>query len=73
MSTTILSRLPHFTFHQDEVAEESEYPINVTYYNGSIELEQNGNEIILQPDHVRSLMRAILKNRADAEKMLEKH
>ncbi len=73
MSTTILSRLPHFTFYQDEVQEEGEAPINVTYYNGSIELEQNGDSILLQPDHVRSLLRAILKNKANAEAMLEKH
>lgn len=73
MSATILSRLPHFTFYQDEIEEVSEPPINVTYFNGAIELEQNGNEIMLNPDHVRSLLRTILKNRADAEAMLEKH
>lgn len=39
MSTTTLSRLPHFTFYQDEYEDESEAPINVTYYKGSIELE----------------------------------
>ena len=73
MSTTLLSRLPHFTFYQDEVPEENEAPINVTYYKGSIELEQNGETVMLQPGNVKALLRAILKNQANAEAMLAKY
>lgn len=73
MSQTRLSRLPHFTFYQDEYEGVHEDPINVTYYNGSIELEQNGNEILIEPNHLKSLMKSVIKNFPEALAMLEKH
>lgn len=72
MSQTRLSRLPHFTFYQDEYEGFQEDPVNVTYYNGTIELEQNGNEIMIEPHHLKSLMKSVLKNLPEALAMLEK-
>lgn len=77
---TDLITVPTFTFNQgDPFAGEGnvERPIQVSFYNGSIELKQDGEfdnpeTIILNPDCVDKLFRAIKKHRGMANDILNK-
>lgn len=62
MSVTRLSTLPHITVYQDDMEDSQERPINVTWYNGSIELEQGGQSISIESNHLNgpAAMRRVL-------------
>lgn len=74
-----LITVPTFTFrqgnHSDGTFEEN--PIQVSFYNGSIELSQEGQfdqdeSIIISPNHVKALFRAIQKHTPEANEWLER-
>lgn len=70
---TDLVTVPSFLFHNGE-----EQPIQVSYYNGSIELSQYhygnhlSNTILIDPGQVKELLKEILKHKPKAEKYLSK-
>ena len=75
-----LVTVPTFTYQQGKHSDDSfkENPIQVSFYNGAIELSQEGtyeeNEVVLiHPDHIEPLYRAIKKNMPEALKWLESH
>lgn len=69
-----LITVPTFTYNQGSVYkgdENTERPITVNYYNGSIELQQEGEydqpeSIIIQPDHIDKLFKEIKKHLPEA-------
>ena len=71
MSVTNLSTLPHITVYQDDMEDSQERPINVTWYNGSIELEQGGQTILIEPNHLNKLFNAIKRNNEAAMNKLD--
>jgi hypothetical protein len=68
---TELCTVPSFTFYQDNEGE-SEQPINVRYWNGSVELEQGNNSVLINPDNLKALFKAIDKNLPEAKRILDK-
>lgn len=75
MAETTLTTVPTFRFDQGDIWDQesvSERPIDVLYYNGIISLEQNGNEVLLLPENINALFRAIKKHLPEALKKLEK-
>ena len=66
-----LVTVPNFVFDQEN-EDVNEYPVTVAYYNGSIELSQRDNSIILHPDFVKQLFKEIIKHQPEAEKWLER-
>lgn len=71
-----LINVPTFTFEQGDPFQadgNSEYPIQVLYYNGSISLEQNGNAINILPSHLKNLHKEITKHLAEAEHWLKRN
>lgn len=69
-----LTTVPTFTFPQGDLFTEeypSEYPVVVNYYNGTIQFEQNGNEINISPTFAKELFRQVLKHLPEAEKHLK--
>lgn len=70
-----LITVPTFTFDQGDIWDEqpdSERPIQVLYYVGSIVLHQNGQEILISPTHFENLFRQIRKHLPEANKRLKK-
>lgn len=65
-----LITVPCFNFEQgDPYGEErSERPIQVKYYNGSMCLEQAGNEIIILPEYFEKLVKEIRKHMPEANR-----
>lgn len=67
-----LITVPTFTFRQGQFGDDVfEKPIQVSFYNGAISLTQEGDydqdeEIILHPDFVNKLFKAIQKNMPEA-------
>lgn len=52
MKTTELITVPTFTFNQGEFGETDwEKPIQVSFYNGQIELRKTGNTMIRKESH----------------------
>lgn len=66
-----LVTVPNFVFDQEN-DDISEYPITVAYYNGSIELSQRDNSIILHPDLVKQLFKEIIKHQPEAQHWLDR-
>lgn len=69
---TQLITVPSFVFDNG-----TEIPIQVNYYNGSIELRQAGNfdtpeTIMLDPSEVKSLIKAIIKHQPEANEWLNR-
>jgi len=64
-----LITVPTFVFDQEN-EDVNEYPIRVSYYNGSIELAQRDNAIILHPEFVKQLFKEIIKHQPNAEAWL---
>ena len=68
-----LTTVPNFVFPNG-----NESPIQVSYYNGSIELSQvelgstKSTAIILSPEIVRAFLNEILKHQPEANKILNK-
>lgn len=70
-NVTELRTVPTFTFYQiDE--DGMEQPINVIYWNGSIELEQSNSSILLYPDTIKELFKQIQKNIPEAQRALDR-
>lgn len=78
MKTTELITVPTFTFNQGEFGETDwEKPIQVSFYNGQIELSQDGEyddpeRITLHPDHFMQLFKEIKKHFPEALEMLNR-
>lgn len=70
---TDLVTVPCFVFHNGE-----EQPIQVAYYNGTIELSQyhygnsTVNSIGIDPKQVKEFLKEILRHKPEAEKCLSK-
>lgn len=63
---TQLITVPSFIFDNG-----TEIPVQVNYYNGSIELVQTGDfdtpdRIVLDPDTIKDLIKAIIKHQPEA-------
>lgn len=70
-----LITVPSVVFEQGDITNQetpSESPIQIQYYNGSICLEQCGNEIIILPDYLDKLFREIKKHQKYADYHLKK-
>jgi hypothetical protein len=75
-----LKTVPTFTFKQGDIFKMDssvERPITVNYYNGSIELEQDGEydapEIIqIHPEYIKAFFKEVLKHIPEAEQWLKK-
>jgi hypothetical protein len=73
-----LITVPTFIFQQGDMWDQegdSEKPIHVDYYNGSICLRQDGEyekqeEIIISPKYLNALFKEIKKHLPEAEAML---
>ena len=75
-----LITVPTFTYQQGKHFDDSfkENPIQVSFYNGSIELSQEGGSdenktVLIHPDHFEPLFKAIKKNMPEALNWLESH
>lgn len=69
-----LITVPTFTFDQGDIWDgenNSERPIQVLYYDGTICLNQNGNEVLISPAHFENLFKAIRKHLPEATKALK--
>ena len=55
---TDLTTVPSFVFVQDNT-EEVQPPIHVKYWSNAIELNQGGNEVMIDYDELSSLFREI--------------
>ena len=65
-----LITVPTFTFNQ--IGDENlEQPIQVSFYNGTIELSQNDDSINILPEKVKELFKEILKHQKEAESILK--
>jgi hypothetical protein len=60
---------PSFTYEQD-FEGDFERPVTVVYWNGSIELKQSGNSILLQTGSVKELFREIERHKPEAFRKL---
>lgn len=67
-----LLTVPTFIFHQENEDGNYEYPIRVSYYNGSIEISQRDNSILIAPEFIKQLFREISKHQPNAEAWLKK-
>ncbi len=68
---TELITVPSFIFHQDD-EDNYETPIQVNYYNGSIELVQKDKSVLLTYDSFEKLFKDIKKHKTEALYWLEK-
>jgi hypothetical protein len=68
---TVLKNVPTFVFWQN-TEENPEEPIQVSYYNGLIELTQGDNNINIHPALAKALFKEIIKYQPVAEKWLNK-
>lgn len=68
-----LITVPCFNFEQgDPYGEErSERQIQVKYYNGSVSLEQAGNEILILPEYFDKLVKEIKRHWPEANRKLK--
>jgi hypothetical protein len=66
-----LKTVPTFVFNQniDDILEQ---PIIVAYYNGSIELSQNDESIVIHPELINGLFKEIIKNQPEAQGWLDR-
>ena len=63
-----LITVPTFNFTQGEVGDLNwEQPISVRYYNGSIELEQCENSILIPDEHFEAFVKEIRKHKKQAD------
>lgn len=67
---TELDTTPSFTYEQDNEDGMVERPITVVYYNGSIELKQSGNSVLIVPELTKELFREIERHKAEAFRKL---
>jgi hypothetical protein len=70
-----LITVPTFTFDQGDAFsgnDNVERPIQVKYWNGTIELKQNGETVLILPDYLESLFKEIKKHLPHANKALKK-
>lgn len=74
-----LITVPTFTFNQGKlfIDTETELPISVDFYNGTIILRQDGDydqqeEVKIHPAYFEKLVKAIRKNLPEANKYLKK-
>lgn len=74
-----LITVPTFTFRQGKNSDSTfeENPITVSFYNGSIELSQEGafdtdEKILLSPNYIDALFKAIKKNMPEAKEWLDR-
>lgn len=66
-----LKTVPTFVFNQN--AEDMfEQPITVAYYNGSIELSQNDESIVIHPELIKGLFKEIIKHQPEAQGWLDR-
>ncbi len=66
-----LKTVPTFVFNQN--AEDIfEQPIIVSYYNGSIELSQNDESIVIHPELIKGLFKEIIKHQPEAQAWLDR-
>lgn len=71
-----LTTVPTFTFPQGDTFQgdiNAEYPIEVKYYNGTIELCQNDNAICIGMDFVNALFKEVKKHLPEATAYLKNH
>jgi len=66
---TVLINVPSFNFIFDDGAE---IQITAEYYNGSITLQQNGQEVNIPTQYLNDLFKAIKKNLPEATMLLER-
>lgn len=71
---------PTFTFRQGKNSNGSfeENPIQVSFYNGTIELRQEGDyeqdeTVQLSPQYVNALFKAIKKNMPEAKEWMDRN
>jgi len=69
-----LKTVPTFNFSQGDYLEENtEIPLTVSYYHsGIVEIEQEGNSIIIRIDHIQKLASLIKKYNTEAQINLAK-
>lgn len=70
-----LITVPSFVFQQGDPFDQdplSEQFIHVQYYDGTIVLEQEGNEVKISPDYFEALFKEIRKHKPEAEKALKR-
>lgn len=77
---TDLITVPTFTFRQGKHSDNSfeENPIQVSFYNGSIELRQEGEfdqdeSILISPKYLDALFKSIKKSLPEAKECLERN
>ena len=71
-----LITVPTFTFDQGDVFDldsGSERPVSVRYYDGSIEMEQNGESIIISPKYAKALFKEVVKHMDEAQLIIDNH
>lgn len=67
-----LINVPSFVFDQhDEYNCVSENAIHVQYYNGTVTFRQNGQEVNISSNHLKSFCREVLKYEEEASNLLE--
>lgn len=71
-----LTTVPTFNFNQlDEDGCAIEGPIQVSYYNGSIEIkmvDETCSAVVVHPDNVKALFKEIMKHMPEAQHYLTK-
>ena len=69
-----LITVPTVVFEQNSSEDfTEEFPIVISYYNGTISIEQHGNEINLITDNLKEFCKTIIKHQPEAEKWLSKN
>lgn len=73
MNEPDLNTTPSFVYEQlDEGEATIERAIEVIYWNGSIELRQDGRYVLIQNDDIKKLFRLVLKHLPDAIRIMDK-
>lgn len=67
-----LITVPSTLFYQGnpDWCGESENPIQINFYNGTVELKQGNNSVIIADEEIDKLLKVIKKNRVEADKYL---
>lgn len=70
--TTQLNNVPSLIFYQSEDGDwcGEESPIHIKYFNGTIELTQGKNSIVIAEDFIESLFKNIKSNHQEAKNLL---
>lgn len=71
-----LTTVPSFIFPQGDAFQDDlnvEYPIEVKYYNGAIELSQNESSITIGVDFLNAFFKEVKKHLPEATAYLKNH